>query len=136
MLKGAASGVLVVGALGGLALGLAVAAKETVQQSFWTELLKIAAVAGLPLVALAVRLPRAENTTGWAATARRFLFPAFGVVSIVIGACLYEIAVTPKDGANPIDVLVVVATLGTGVVLGAVAMGVAADVLDKIDPQA
>jgi hypothetical protein len=121
------------GFLGGLVLGLSLGGDEVIQSSYWTQLLTVSGVAALPLVAIAVRLPRASGTTGWEKPARIAVFCAFPLVLAEIVLCLNRVAVTPKDGANPGDFFPIASGVGVGLILAAVAVGVAADVLDKID---
>jgi hypothetical protein len=137
--------VAVVGLLGGLLLGFSLTGKSvldvslsdgtTVMQSYWSELLKVAGVSALPLVAIAVRIPRAGSGTGWQPLARGLVFIAFPVAIGTIAICLNRVGVTPKDGANPPDALLYLTGAGTGLILAAVALGAAADVLDKIDTE-
>jgi hypothetical protein len=128
--------VVVVGLVGGIALATNLDQTQVVQQSYWSELLKVAGVSALPLVAVAVRLPRASKKTNWEKPARILVFIAFPVALLTIGICLYEVATTDKNGVDPGDFLVWVSAIGTGLILAAVAIGVMADVLDKIDPKA
>ena len=133
-LNGIDLAVVVVGVGLGVVLGISLSGSKAVQGSYWSELLKVAGVSALPLVAIAVRLPRASGNTGWEKPARLLVFVAFPLVVGTIVLCLNRIAVTPKDGVNPADWLLIASGAATGLILAAVAVGVAADVLDKIDP--
>ncbi len=124
---------LLVGLVGGIALALSLTGDQVVQGSYWSELLKVVGVAALPLVALAVRFPRTSGKATWSKSARKLVLVAFPIALGTIGLCLNRVAETPKDGADAPDLLLYLSGAGAGLVLAAVAVGVAADVLDKVD---
>jgi hypothetical protein len=134
-LSGVAGVIAVIGLVGGLILGLTLAGDDVIQSTYWTQLLTVSGISALPLIAVAVRLPRASGGTGWERPARISVFLAFPLVVGIIVLCLDRVAVTPKDGANPPDAFPIVTGIGIGLILAAIAIGVAADVLDKIDTE-
>ena len=119
----------------GVVLGLSMNGSKTVSASYWAEILKVAGVSALPLVALAVRMPRTSGSAQWTSFATVLVFLAFPIALLVICVCLNRIALGAKDGEDPHDVYLFVTAIGAGLVLAAVAVRVAADVLDKIDTQ-
>lgn len=127
--------VVAVGLAGGVALAASLDGSKVLQSAYWSEVLKVAGLSAVPLVAIAVRLPRASGSTGWERPARVMVFLAFPLVVGTIGICINRLAQMPKDGADPSDTLLYITSIGLGLTLAAVAVGVTADVLDKIDPR-
>lgn len=123
---------VLIGAGAGFVISRGLWGEDIIGQSFWTETIKIVGLAALPLVALGVRLPRL-SAASYQRSALRFMSLGFAAAAGVIMLCLYQVAVVPKDGLQAADWQVTVAMVGAGVTLGALAVGVAAEVLDKID---
>jgi hypothetical protein len=127
--------VLPVGFVGSMILAISLGDK-TLPTTYWDKLLTITGVAALPLVAMAVLVLRGVTKEGpryWG----KWIFVggliAFAIALTVILICLYELVTTPAAGKKPGASALWVATLGTGLTLGAVAASVAAAALDKID---
>jgi uncharacterized membrane protein len=123
---------VLIGAAAGFLVSIGLWGEDVISQSFWSETLKIVGVAALPLIALAVRMTRPRSLQ-YQRTALLYLVVGFAAAIGVILLCLFNIAVFPKDGIKAEDWQVTVALLGVGVTVGALAVGVAAEVLDKVD---
>lgn len=120
---------------GGFFLAGTLDGTEKVSSSYWSELLKVVGVSALPLVAVAVRLPRSAAPQGWRRWTGLLVLAALPLTLLIIGVCLNGAARTPKDGGDAPYAAIYISAMGCGVILAAVAVGVAADVLDQIDAE-
>ena len=94
--------------------------------------MKIVGVASLPLIALAVRLERLR-TKDFQKTALLYMAGGVLLALAVIMLCLHQVAIGGKDGIEADDWQVSAAYVAIGVTIGALAVAVASEVLDKLD---
>src|SRR3712207_4720623 len=105
---------VLLGAAGGFGVSTGLWGEDVIGQSFWTEALKIAGIAGLPLVAIGARLTRAA-TADYHGPALTWMAVGLGAAVAVIMLCLHQVAVVPRDGLEAQDWQVSVALVGVGV---------------------
>ena len=110
--------------------------------TYWQQVLTLTGVAALPLVAFFALVPRQwaakgtvqnPSTPFWSMVIPWVLLLAFAAAVAVILLCVYQIAVTPSTGAVPNEGILFLTATGAGATLGAVATGLVAAALDKVD---
>ena len=128
---------VVIGLVGGFVLFRQLDGSATVQSGYWSTLLTLSALSALPLVAMTTyvcRLWFGTGTAAWKLVSPQLVLIAVGVSLVGIVLCVYQVSVTSGSG-NPNDWVLGFATLPAGAALGAAVFGVAAAVVDKIDPK-